>query len=350
MPAQAPMPTQSPMSVPQLAPVPTPMPAPQFAPVPAPMPAPAPMPTPTLAPQTGGANNNNALKPTLNNNNNNNNNINVATLKSNTNSSKKQTNSQNAIPRNANSIAQANASTGENASTSENASTGEQTNTNTVVANNLSTINQTSNKSPNNMSTVSTVSNANNSAFANITSNNAEKLNPLILKFKQFVNTYSKMANLDPEKLDAFNMSIFAASAFKSSVDYDLSDAQDAKFHISEKDFENFCINNSTDSVISINLDDEKFSELVNIYKDMKKQYINNCETLLSTLETSILTKLPAVDGDTNIKFTLKNISYGDLVEQETKVRNQLGKMYNYCHEQYQAGIVSLYTAFTKTT
>ena len=109
-----------------------------------------------------------------------------------------------------------------------------------------------------------------------------------------------------------------------------------------------FCVNNSVDNSISINLDDSKFSELIKIYKNMKTTYINNCEQLLNTLEKNILdTQQNSEDSKgTSSRYNLKNLSYTDLAEQETNVRNIITNMYADCHEQYQQGIVSLFNAF----
>ena len=82
----------------------------------------------------------------------------------------------------------------------------------------------------------------------------------------------------------------------------------------------------------------------------MKDMYINNCEYLLNLLENNILVKSQVDENNENPHFTIQNISYEDLVETETSIRNKLVEMYSGCHEQYQKGIVALYTALKTET
>ena len=85
----------------------------------------------------------------------------------------------------------------------------------------------------------------------------------------------------------------------------------------------------------------------------MKNMYIDNCEYLLNLLEREVLVKTSSetTNSETNIPhFTIKNIGYSELVEVETDIRNRLVTMYSSCHEQYQKGMVSLYTALKTET
>jgi hypothetical protein len=170
----------------------------------------------------------------------------------------------------------------------------------------------------------------------------------LIDKFKEFIASYSKITNFDLEKINMYGLDVISSSAFKQQSNYNKDDPVTGKYFIDEDEFANFCVDNSTNNIINLNLDDEKFEELIKIYKDMKNMYINNCETLLATLEKNILIKVPENDNDKSPKFTLKDLNYTELVEQETNVRNQLGQMYAMCHDQYQAGISALYNALKK--
>ena len=109
---------------------------------------------------------------------------------------------------------------------------------------------------------------------------------------------------------------------------------------------EEFCVEKiNNDGMIPVKIDDPRLADYIKIYKDMKTMYIDNCEYLLNLIEKNILVKLPVDDSDVNPHFTIKNIGYAELVETETDIRNKLVAMYSGCHEQYQKGIVSLYTA-----
>ena len=113
----------------------------------------------------------------------------------------------------------------------------------------------------------------------------------------------------------------------------------------------------NNDSMIPITLDDPRLTEYIKIYKDMKIMYIDNCEYLLNLLEREILIKTKSDTTSNNNSseaepphFTINNIGYTELVAVETDIRNKLVAMYSGCHEQYQKGIKSLYTALqTKT-
>ena len=60
--------------------------------------------------------------------------------------------------------------------------------------------------------------------------------------------------------------------------------------------------------------------------------------------------KVPIDEKNETPHFTVNNIGYEELVVIETDVRNILVKMYSGCHEQYQKGMVSLYTALKTET
>ena len=168
--------------------------------------------------------------------------------------------------------------------------------------------------------------------------------NSLLSRFLEFVKTYSKIAKFDTKKLDSYNMTELTTSAFKTFSNYDPKDPVTGNLFISDENMDKFCVENAVDDVININLNDSKFDELVKIYSDMKTKYLGNCEKLLSILENYILTK---VGSESSMRFTLKNIGYAELVEQETNVRNNISTMYAECHQNYQTGIVSLYNALT---
>jgi hypothetical protein len=102
--------------------------------------------------------------------------------------------------------------------------------------------------------------------------------------------------------------------------------------------------------MIPITIDDPRLTEYIKIYKDMKTMYIDNCDYLLNLLEKQVLVKSPVDENNENPHFTIKNIGYSDLVEVETDIRNKLVAMYSGCHEQYQKGIVALYTALKTET
>ena len=189
---------------------------------------------------------------------------------------------------------------------------------------------------------------ANNNSAVGLNQNINTSKQTLIQRFKQFIESYSKITDFDPKKLDNYGMTILANSAFKKHGNYDKEDPVSGKYFIDDNSFANFCVDNSTNNIININLDDDKFAELIKIYKDMKTMYITNCGTLLETLEKNILIKVPENEDDKSPKFTLKDLNYSELIEQETNVRNQLGQMYALCHEQYQAGISALYNALKK--
>ena len=225
---------------------------------------------------------------------------------------------------------------------------------NVVKANHLSDMESSS--TSNSTSTKSNTKSSNNSkepmqsniAMNNLAMHNLSKTpllkNDLLAQFIDFVKTHSKIAKFDPKNLDNYGMTELAASAFKGPLNYDPTDPNTGKLSISEEKMDSFCVKNTIDKVIKINLDDAKFADLINIYSDMKTKYINNCEALLSILENHILTK---VGSESNMRFTIKDIGYADLVEQETNVRNNIGNMYAECHLNYQSGISALYSALT---
>ena len=164
-------------------------------------------------------------------------------------------------------------------------------------------------------------------------------INPLIVKFKEFVNTYNGIDKINSKVLEIVN------TAFKT---YDKFTDNPA-LNISTNDFEKFCINNINDKLmITIALDDPKLGEYIKIYKDLKMVYLDNCEYLLGVLEKQVLIKSQINDKDDNPHFTLKNIGYNDLVSVETDVRNRLVNMYSQCQEFYQKGMVALYNALTE--
>jgi hypothetical protein len=218
---------------------------------------------------------------------------------------------------------------------------------NVVKANQLSAMDSsstsTSTKSSNNSKEPMQSNSGNNLAMNNLSKTSLLK-NDLLTQFIDFVKTHSKIAKFDPKNLDNYGMTELATSAFKGSLNYDPTDPNTGKLSISEEKMDNFCVKNTIDKVIKINLDDAKFADLINIYSDMKTKYINNCEALLSILENHILTK---VGSESNMRFTIKDIGYADLVEQETNVRNNIGNMYAECHLNYQSGISALYSALT---
>ena len=196
------------------------------------------------------------------------------------------------------------------------------------------------------------VQNNKNAENINKTINKLSKMenqmkNPVLSGFIDFVNKYSHITELDSKKLDNVGMGSLVGMAFKTSSKYDAKDLNTGKLFIGDADFKKFCSANTDDkNVININLDDAKFGELIQVYRDMKNKYLNNCESLLSVLENNILTK---VGTEPQMRFTLKNIGYTDLVEQETNVRNTISAMYADCHRNYQEGIAALYNAFTST-
>ena len=203
--------------------------------------------------------------------------------------------------------------------------------------NNLSTNNNNNNLSTNNNNNNSNFSNTNN----NLNLNNNSMKNPMVKNFIDFVNIYAKIDKIDDKVLEIVNTGFKKSSKFSTDV------PQEASMHISEDNMESFCVKNVNDkTMIPIALDDPRLKDYINIYNEMKKTYIKNCEYLFDVLETKILKKsTPKDDKDENLHFMVNNIGYSDLVGIETDVRNKLISMYTNCHEQYQKGIVSLYNA-----
>ena len=158
--------------------------------------------------------------------------------------------------------------------------------------------------------------------------------------FLDFVNSYSKINIIDDKMLEIVN------TGFKT---YDNFSIEDTSLYIDEDKMENFCVDQVNNNImIPITLNDPRLTEYIKIYKDMKSMYIDNCEYLLNLLEKNILEKLSNDESNETPHFTIKNISYNELVETETNVRNKLVSMYSGCHEQYQKGIVALYNALKK--
>ena len=163
---------------------------------------------------------------------------------------------------------------------------------------------------------------------------------PMIQKFIEFVNTYSKIDKIDDKVLEIVNTS------FKTSSKFDLNNPSEKDLYIKESEMTDFCVKNINDnSMIPITINDPKLTEYIKIYKNMKNMYIENCEYLFRVIENKILSKTPVDEKDENPHFTIKNIGYGELVEIETDVRNKLVSMYSTCHEEYQKGIVALFKA-----
>uniref|UniRef100_A0A6C0F107 Uncharacterized protein n=1 Tax=viral metagenome TaxID=1070528 RepID=A0A6C0F107_9ZZZZ len=171
--------------------------------------------------------------------------------------------------------------------------------------------------------------------------------NPMIKKFVDFVNIYSKIDNIDEKILQIVN------TAFKSYHNYEpnsseSSDSSDDSMYISEDAMEEMCVKNINDkSMIPISLNDSNPNMItyIKIYKDMKDNYITNCNNLFSILEDRILEKSKNNEKDEVEHFKIKTIGYDDLVTIEKDVRDKLSNMYALCHKQYQQGIVALFKA-----
>ena len=169
---------------------------------------------------------------------------------------------------------------------------------------------------------------------------------PMIQKFIEFVNTYSKIDKIDDKVIKIVNTAFRKISDKKTSNNskIDLNIPEDKDLYIKDSDMKEFCKTNMNDnSMIPITINDPKLTEYMTIYKNMKNMYIDNCEFLFRVLENRILNRTPVDEKDETPHFTIKNIGYGDLVEIETEVRDKLVTMYSKCHEEYQKGIVALY-------
>ena len=176
---------------------------------------------------------------------------------------------------------------------------------------------------------------------------NSSISNPMIKKFVDFVNIYSKVDNIDEKTLEIVN------TAFKSYHNYEpnsseTSESSDESMYISEDAMEEMCVKNINDkSMIPISLNDSNPNMItyIKIYKDMKDDYITNCNELFTILENRVLEKSINSEKDEVEHFKIKNIGYDDLVVIESEVRDKLSNMYALCHKQYQEGIVYLFKA-----
>jgi len=218
-------------------------------------------------------------------------------------------------------------------------------NQNTINNNKKNKNNKNNLNQNNNVDVLENEANSLTNLNKNVVGNNINNIdnstsNPLIEKFKEFVNTYAKVDKIDANVIEIVN------AAFKSYDKFSKDIASEASLRISETDFEEFCVNNINDkSMISLSLKDENLGEFIKVYKDLKAVYLDNCEYLLGLLENKVLVKSPINDKDENPSFTLQNIGFNDLVSLETDVRNRLVNMYSKCQEHYQQGIVALYNA-----
>jgi len=156
-----------------------------------------------------------------------------------------------------------------------------------------------------------------------------------------FVNSYSNSNKIDEKVLEIVN------TAFKTHEHYSKDIENEAELMISADDFDKFCVNNTNDKLmIQLTLNDDRLTDFIKIYKDLKAIYIDNCEYLLGLLEKQVLIKEPINNEDkNNVHFTLQNIGYKDLVSLETDTRNRLVVMYTQCQSKYQEGISALYKA-----
>jgi len=185
------------------------------------------------------------------------------------------------------------------------------------------------------------------------TSNTSNKNMPKIKQFINFVNAYSKIDKIDDDLLKFINSvtnesNKIADVGFKTYSHFSPDSQADMYIRKDGGDYNlnQFCKQNANESrMIPINIKDPKLSNFVKIYKDMKTDYITNCENLFNILEKNILMKAPVNETNTNPHFTVNNIGYSELVTIETDVRNILVEMYAKCHEQYQKGMVELYNA-----
>ena len=217
---------------------------------------------------------------------------------------------------------------------------------NNTVANNTVANNTAVNNTAVNNTAVNNTSIPNNLANDNVLNNgetqalNNNSKKSMIVKFIDFVKLYNNIDKIDDTLFEIVKTSFKTYDKFDSTIPTELP------LYINKDEMEEFCVEKiNNDSMIPIKLDDPRLADYIKIYKDMKDTYIDNCEYLLNLIEKKILVKLPVDDSDENPRFTIQNIGYAELVTTETDIRNKLVAMYSGCHEQYQKGIVALYTA-----
>ena len=169
--------------------------------------------------------------------------------------------------------------------------------------------------------------------------------NELLDNFRNFVETYTQIDDIDSKMIEIVNTAFKTYDKFANDIQLE------ADLRIPDDDFETFCVNNVNDnSQIAISMNDPRLTEYLKIYKDLKAEYLDNCEYLLGLLEKKVLIREKVSDDDTTPHFTLQEINYSELSAIETDVRNRLVNMYSKCHQNYQAGLKALYKALKEPT
>ena len=181
-------------------------------------------------------------------------------------------------------------------------------------------------------------------------------------QFLSFVKSYNPIKSIEPKAMSIITKKLRLHSK-----------------NITHNEFQGFCdakYNNNVDGIL-IDVNDEKNSSFVGIYKEIKNNYLENAESLLNILENDILNKtvkrvdqygkevnestmkqlknllgnnLNEPDGPDTTKeiklFSVANLNAMKLTEIEQKVRESLNEMYTSCQNKYLEAIDALYSSF----
>ena len=158
---------------------------------------------------------------------------------------------------------------------------------------------------------------ASNTTASNTTTNQSggdEEFN-VINKFLEFIQQKIEKDDVDPNIIEIARMKLR---------------------DISMEELSRVCEQSDEDGNIKINYKDEKMVDFLTKYRELRDSYLKNSQKLFNLLENDILTKT------SKDEFTVKSLSYTELANLESDVREILKTMYVDCHTKYHEGIKEL--------
>jgi len=155
----------------------------------------------------------------------------------------------------------------------------------------------------------------NNKTENNVSNNNVSdtKRQENFDKFVKFVESSNKYSDIDSNIFDILKM------RFK------LPDSQSMKLICSAADEET--------GTILLDLSDSLLKPFLSNYSDMKKSYLQNCDNLLTILETKLLKKV----GEN--QFTLRELNNIELNLVDRQIKSIISQMVKNCQTKYLKGI-----------